>query len=31
MVSALNRSFLLVVAGTAVYMFIRGYGLLSPD
>jgi hypothetical protein len=30
MVSALNRSFLLAVAGTAVYMFIRGYGLLSP-
>jgi hypothetical protein len=30
MVSALNRSFLLAVVGAAVYMFIRGYGLLSP-
>jgi hypothetical protein len=29
-VSALNRSFLLVVLGTAVYMQIRGYGLFSP-
>ncbi len=29
-VSALNRSFLLVIAGTAAYMMIRGYGLFSP-